>query len=350
LLFSKGIRVFIEKVILGHLAKKTKSDVDDLIGEALTPAATLFVLSLGFFISASPLMSSFPSEVHKVSNRLFMALCAASLAWGIYRLVTVLDFYMAKLARSSESNVDDLIANLTRKSLKIAIALVSVLFIGQNILGLNITTLLAGAGVIGLAIAFAAQDTIGNFFGSIMIILDKPFKVGDRIKVSGVDGSVENVGFRSTRIRTLDGHLVTVPNKDVANTSVENVGMRPYVKFFHNVTLVYDTPADKMERAVKILHEIYDGHEGMDPEMPPRIYFSSFNDWALNIMVIVWYHPGDYFAAQEWNHKMNIKILKRFNSEGLEFAFPTNTTYLAYDDKRKLRVEIDKKKKKENKR
>jgi len=136
--------------------------------------------------------------------------------------------------------------------------------------------------------------------------------------------------------------LASVDVRQVADEAAENIGRRPYIKQVNNFTLVYDTPPNKMERAIEILHEILDGHEGQDPEKPPRVYFNSFNDWALNILVIVWYHPGDYFAFQEWNHKTNLEILRRFNEEGLEFAFPTNTTYLAYDPNRRLSVNVEK--------
>jgi MscS family membrane protein len=266
---------------------------------------------------------------------------ATSVAWGTYRLIAVFNHLLTKLSQRTDNNLDDLIVNMIRKALKITIVVASVLFIGQSILGLNITTLLAGAGVCGLAIAFAAKDTIANFFGSLMIILDKPFKVGERIVFSGVNGVVEHVGLRSTRLRTLDGHLVTVPNSKLADAPIENVGARPYIKFVSNLTLVYDTPAVKVERAVEILHEILDAHDGREEDMPPRIYFNAFNDWSLNIMVIAWFHPGDWVMAQEWNHKTNLEILKRFNAEGIEFAFPTNTTYLAGDSKRALNIGVE---------
>jgi MscS family membrane protein len=203
-------------------------------------------------------------------------------------------------------------------------------------LGINITALLAGAGVAGLAVAFAAQDTIANFFGSIMIILDRPFRVGDRIKTSGIDGAVESVGFRSTRVRTLDGHLVTVPNKGLATEMITNISERPYIKQTFNLTIVYDTPPERVERAIRILHELLDGQPCMKEDKPPLISFSSFNDWSLNILVIVWFVPADYAVFMEWCSVTNLEILRRFNAEGIEFAFPTNTTYIAGDSKRRL--------------
>ena len=341
LIIGRLSRWFIESHLI-KLAAKTSTELDDIACHAIGRPLFMLVTSLGVLLSSAPLLSLMSPFLKSAFIRICLAFAAGAVAWALYRLVAVIDHVLAKLAESTENNLDDLVVAIIRKSLKITIVGVSILFIGQNILHLNITTLLAGAGVMGLAIAFAAQDTIANFFGSIMIILDQPFKVGERVKLGSFDGIIENVGFRSTRIRTLDGHLVTIPNKKVADEAAENIGRRPFIKQVNNFTLVYDTHPDKMERAIEILHEILDGHEGQNPEMPPRIYFNSFNDWALNIMVIVWYHPGDYFAFQEWNHKTNLEILRRFNDEGLEFAFPTNTTYLAYDPNRKLAVSVDK--------
>ena len=341
LIAARLSRWFIESHLI-KLASKTSTELDDIACAAIGRPISLFIFSIGLFVSTGPLISLMSPMLKHIFIRLCLALAAGAVAWALYRLTAVIDHLLTKLAASTKNNIDDLVVAIVRKALKITIVLVSVLFIGQNILELNITTLLAGAGVMGLAIAFAAQDTIANFFGSIMIILDQPFKAGERVKLGQYNGTIESVGFRSTRLRTLDGNLITIPNKVVANEAAENIARRPYIKQTSNFTLVYDTPADRMERAIEILHEILDDHEGQDAEKPPRIYFNAFNDWALNIMVIVWYHPGDYFAFQEWNHKTNLEILRRFNAEGLEFAFPTNTTYLAHDANRKLSIVVDK--------
>lgn len=325
-----------KRVVIKAFTAKTKTVVDDMLGEAVEPPFKSFILILGIAISAMPILLKFSPPVFNVIIRIILAGMASTVAWGIFRLLKVIDYYLYALSQRTDNNLDDMIVSLIRKTLKVTLVILSIMFIGQSILGLNITTLLAGAGVVGLGIAFAAQDTIANFFGSMMIILDKPFKVGDRVVVSGVDGVVEHVGFRSTRLRTLSGHLVTMPNSKMANEAVENIDARPYVKLVSNLTLVYDTPVEKVERAIEVLHEILDNHEGMDEEKPPLIRFNAFNDWSLNILVIVWYHPGDWLMAQAWNHHNNLKILKRFNAEGIEFAFPTNTTYLAGDPNRQL--------------
>jgi MscS family membrane protein len=214
--------------------------------------------------------------------------------------------------------------------------------IGKYILDWNIAAVLTGAGIAGLALAFAAQDTIANLFGTVMILLDRPFRIGERVLVGGVDGPVESIGFRSTRIRTLDGHLVSIPNKITADSVIENVGRRPHIKWVSVIGLVYDTPYDKMRRAVDILNELFANHQGMAEEFPPRIHFTDFADYSLNITVVVWYHgviqPVDWWEYQDWRTKMNFEIMRRFEAEGLEFAFPTQTVYLAQDDKRALKV------------
>jgi len=190
-------------------------------------------------------------------------------------------------------------------------------------------------------VALAAQDTLKNFFGSIMIMLDKPFTIGQRIIVEGHDGVIEQIGFRSTRVRTLTGHLVTVPNDKMATSSVENIGQRPSIRRLTNITITYDTPPEKVEKAVSIIREILDNHEGMDPEFPPRVYFNEFNDTSLNILMVYWYFPPDYWAYLDFSERINLEIMNQFEKEGIEFAFPTTTTFLAQDERRPLKISID---------
>ncbi len=331
------------------LSSKTNTEVDDRICEAAGRPVSLFLFGVGLYLSAGPILSHFSPLLKSLFGRLCMASAAVAVAWALYRLVAVIDYILTKLAEKTDNNLDDLIVAIIRKSLKVTIVVLSILFIGQNILDMNITALLAGAGVMGLAIAFAAQDTIANFFGSIMIILDQPFKVGDCIQISGHKGSVENVGFRSTRIRTFDGHLVSLPNKGVANDNIENIAKRPFIKKTINLGLTYDTGFKNMERAITILHKLLDKQSCMDKESLPRIVFDNFNDFSLNISVTVWWHgrdekggitAPDYGEFMKWVHETDMEILKQFDKEGLEFAFPTNTTYLAYDEKRKVEIGV----------
>lgn len=118
------------------------------------------------------------------------------------------------------------------------------------------------------------------------------------------------------------------------------MGKRPHIRWLTNITVTYDTPPDKVEKAVTIIRETLENHEGMHPDYPPRVFFNGFNDWSLNIMVIAWYHPPDYWPMQEWLQRTCLEILRRFNAERIEFAFPSRTVYLANDDARQLKLEM----------
>ena len=171
-------------------------------------------------------------------------------------------------------------------------------------------------------------------------MIDKPFKVGDRIVAEGFDGFVEEVGFRSTRIRTFQGHLISIPNEKMASVSVENIAQRPSIRRLTNITITYDTPPDKVERALSIIGETLKDHEGIRPDYPPRVYFNEFNDTSLNIIMIYWYHPPNYWDFMEFSERVNLQIMRAFEAEGIEFAFPTTTTYLAQDDRRPLTINV----------
>ncbi|MDZ7777315.1 MAG: mechanosensitive ion channel family protein [Bacteroidales bacterium] len=122
---------------------------------------------------------------------------------------------------------------------------------------------------------------------------------------------------------------------------MRNIGKRPYIRRIGNVTVTYDTPPDKLQQAIDILKEILENHEGMKADLPPRVYFNELNSASLNIMFLYWYHPPDYWAYMSYTEKVNLEIIRRFNAEGIDFAFPTQTLYLAGDDKRPLNIGID---------
>jgi MscS family membrane protein len=157
--------------------------------------------------------------------------------------------------------------------------------------------------------------------------------MGEVVKIGEHKGPVEEVGFRSTRIRTLEGHLVTIPNSLIVNTSVENISRRPFIRRTSNITITYDSGHAKAERAVEIIKEILAGvpEVNVDPDRPPRVYFSDFNDWSLNIYMSYWVKPADYWLYQEVNERVNLEMMKRFEAEQIEFAFPSQTLYVKKD-------------------
>ena len=242
------------------------------------------------------------------------------LTWTAIRLVDLLIFWWEERLRRSEREDAIVLLRPARTAIRVTLVIVAVLFWLDNI-GLKVSTLLAGLGVGGLAFALAAQDTLKNLLGSIMILLDKPYKVGQRIVAKGHDGIVEEIGLRSTRIRLLTGHQTSIPNEEMAKIDIENIGQRPHIRRLTNIGITYDTPPEKIEKAVDIILKILDNHEGMDPEFPPRAYFSEYNPYSLNILVLYWYHPADYWGYMKFSQWVNLQIAREFQKRRYQVRF-----------------------------
>jgi MscS family membrane protein len=232
-------------------------------------------------------------------------------------------------AKRTGSTLNDMLVPIVSTSLRLTIIILVALDIATAISDQPPSAIFAGLGAGGLAVGLAAQDTIKNLFGSVMIFADRPFELGDRIVIDGHDGPIERVGFRSTRIRTLDGHLVTIPNGEMANRTIHNIGKRPYIRRIINIRIAYDTPPDQVERALAILRELLSDHEGMKEELPPRVFLHDFLETAVNIRAIYWYHPPAYWDFCDHGEKLNLQIVKRFRAEGIRFALPSQRLFLA---------------------
>jgi MscS family membrane protein len=343
-LIVRVVRLMIER-------KKQKAEeqevkkIKHLVLEAAAKPLSLFIWIYGIYIVLTPLFVHFQKPdgtnfVYLVAQKAADLGAAIALFWFIFKLVSVVDYHLKKWAASTDSSIDDILAPLFGKTLRVFIVIIGGILIIQNLTGVKIGPLLASLGIGGIAVALATKDSIANFFGTLTILFDNPFQVGERVIIDNYDGVVEDVGFRSTRIRTLTGHLVTIPNEKVVNSGLENVGKRPHIRWLTNITITYDTPPHKVEKAVSLIREILDNHKGMHPDFPPRVYFNGFNDWSLNIMVIAWYHPANYWDMQEWLQQTCLEILARFNDEGIDFAFPSRTVYLANDDNRQLKLKM----------
>lgn len=231
--------------------------------------------------------------------------------------------YAVPLTKKSESDFDDQLLPILQKGLRIIIWSLGVI-IALNNAGYNVTTILAGLGIGGLAFALAAQDTIKNIFGGAMIFIDKPFKLNDRIKIKGFDGFVHEIGIRSTRLRTLEGRIVTMPNAVFSDEAVENVSIEPSRKIILDLGLTYDTSPEQMEEGIKILKEIANDHRDKIEENV-LVAFDAYGHFSLGLKYIYYISKeSDIFNTQT---AINLDILRRFNAKGLEFAFPTQTIY-----------------------
>ena len=301
--------------------------------------ATMMALGGGLYVALGAGILTLRDNSAVFWNQACQAITVLAAGWFIYRLVDLVEIYLAKISARSETTLDDQLVPLVRKSLRVFVVVVVVLFVAQNVFAWNIGALIAGLGIGGLAFALAAKDMLANLFGSMTIFADRPFRMGDRVRIAGHEGDVEEVGFRSTRIRTLAGHVTTLPNSVVANEAVENVSARPFIRRSMQVTVTYDTSPDKLQRALDILKEMLEARiEHFHEDKPYRVYFRDFGATSLDLSVDYWFVPAEWYDFLDFNQAFNLELLRRFNEEGVEFAFPTQTVYVKQDSP--LRAEI----------
>lgn len=243
-----------------------------------------------------------------------------------YRLVDIFSAYMLKLADRTESTLDDQLVPLVRKILKTFVVIVGGLFILDN-LEFDITGLIAGISIGGLAFALAAQDTIKNFFGSLMIFIDRPFQVGDWITSGEVDGTVEEVGFRSTRIRTFRNSLMYIPNGVITNQAIDNHGLRKYRRFFTHLSLTYDTPPELIQVFVDGLKEIVRRHPKTRKDYY-EIHFNEMGASSLNVMFYIFFDVPTWSEELHSRHEILLSVVKLAEELGINFAFPTQTLHV----------------------
>ena len=320
---------------IGYLLRRRETEMKRHTGRFVKGPARIV---LWFLIARAGVQYIGPSG----SIRALMSagtLTTIAFIWAAMRLLDLVFEWWATRLRKSGQESTTVLLNPAKTTVKAIIIIIGIVLWLDNI-GYDVATLLAGLGVGGIAVALAAQDTLKNFIGSIMVHLDKPYQVGQRIVIKGHDGIVEEIGLRSTKIRLLNGHQTTVPNEQMAGSDIENIGRRPHIRRLTNISITYDTPPNKVERAVSIIREILEDHEGMNPDFPPRVYFNEFNPASLNILVLYWYHPPDYWGFLEFSQRTNLHIMQELEKEGIKFAFPTTTTYLTQDDGQPLQVNI----------
>ncbi len=257
-----------------------------------------------------------------VSKLSYVAIGAALLLAFVKLVDAAIVIWRAKLPADGDRAFNEQLLLLVGKLLK-AGGLVIGLFTVFGHLGIDIRAALASVSVMGLALGLAAQDTVANLFGAVAVFVDRPFKIGDRIRVGDVDGVVEDMGIRATRVRSLDGYLITVPNKTVGNTVVTNISSRPTIRTELNFGLTYDTPAARVELAVQIIDEVIRNHP---KTQDLNVYFNRFLDSALNVNVVYVCGTTDWKEYCRILQSLNVQIKRRFDAEGLSFAFPTQTT------------------------
>ena len=292
----------------------------------------LIVVLLSLFIRVLQL----PIEIWAWIVVVFRTLKPLLITIIFYKLADVVAAYFTKLATKTESTLDDQLVPLMRKTLKAFVIIVGTLFILRDGLNLDIIPFLTGLSIGGVAIALAAQDTIKNFFGSVMIFIDKPFQVGDWITSGEIDGTVEEVGFRSTRIRTFRNSLMYVPNGKIADAILDNHGLRQYRRFYTTLTITYDTPPELVNEFVKGLREIVLAHPDTRKDMF-HVYFNNLSSFSQDIMFYIFFEVPTWGEELRARHEILVQIVKLANSIGVRFAFPTQTLHMeSFPEKKTL--------------
>ena len=305
--------------VIRRLTSKTKTNLDDVLINKLEKPLTYLILILGYWISIHYLF--FKEEVEVVLENAAYFLLVVDVTAILSRIVDALiSEVIMPITEKSDSSFDNQLIPVIQKGVRSIIWVLGII-IGLDNIGFDITAMIAGLGIGGLVLALAAQDSVKNIFAGIMIFLDKPFRIKDRIQVDGFDGTVEEVGLRSTRLRTLEGRIVTIPNSRFTDNSVTNVSSQPTLKVKLNLGLTYDTDEVQMQKAIDILEDIVKDQEAITDDYAAG--FNGFGDFSLNILFIYYVKPDSHWLDTQT--LVNKEILRRFNKEGLEFAFPTQT-------------------------
>lgn len=314
----------LTRIVLSK-AEKTKTKLDDILITKLKEPVLFAIIIIGIWYAIKYL--SFTPEFDTRIGQAYYLLVSFNVAWVIVRLLdAIVQEYFRPIVEKSENDLDDRLLPIIAKGLKISVWTMAII-IGLDNAGYDVTTMIAGLGLGGLAFAMAAKDTIANLFGGFTIITDKPFTLNDRIQVKGFDGNVKEIGIRSTRIKTFDGREVVVPNATIANDVLVNVSVEPSRRISLSLGLTYDTDHNSMEKAMSILKEIVAENDKLEENV--IIGFDAFNDFSLNINFKYYIIKGsDILGTQT---QVNLEILKRFNAEKLEFAFPTQTILATVD-------------------
>ncbi len=278
----------------------------------LVPAACLWFVKNQIRISGTPL------TIIAFSANVVFLLASLVVINGIGSRIAA---FIISRPGINEKGIDAQLIRIIARVLSLVLAII-VFLEGGKYLGIPLSTLLASAGVGGLAFALAAQESLKNFFGSIMIYMDKPFRIGQRIRVRDYDGVVEEIGLRSTRLRLLNGHQATIPNEEMARTDIENVTRRQHIRHKCDLRLPIDTPVGKVEKALSIVRDMLENHEGFEENYPPRAYFTDVLPDSLNLRYYFWYHPPEYWEYLKYAEALNLKILRSFEEEGIKLAVP----------------------------
>ncbi|MEN8006320.1 MAG: mechanosensitive ion channel family protein [Candidatus Krumholzibacteriota bacterium] len=326
------LRAILNTVVahrLAALAAKTETEADDAATAAIVNPLGLILPVGGIYLAIRTLMAAVPEWV-ATADKIFMVASVLVITWTLFKLADAVTILLKELASKTDSKLDDQVVPLLRKALKIFIGILGFILIAQN-LGYSVSGLLAGLGIGGLALAMASKDTLANLFGSIMILIDRPFHVGDWITFPGGDGVVEEVGMRSTRVRTFAKTVVSIPNQALANATVENHSLMPKRRIKFTLGVTYESTVEQVTGLVARIEEYLKSNADIDQEFM-LVKFTDFNESSLDLFVYCFTVTTDWTKHLSVKQDVNLKIMSLVEEMGMGIAFPTQTVHLVEEE------------------
>lgn len=323
-LLKRVFTFLIERILTNILIKKGYQTMAKRVMLPVARPLSLYLILAAIF-KILPVLQ-LPIRVSQILRIAGETLLPALLILVGYRLVDVLSYYLEKVTQRTETALDDQLIPLVRRTLRLLVILLGTIFAIDN-LGYDITGLIAGISIGGLAVALAAQDTIKHLFGSFMIFVDRPFTIGDWIVADGIDGTVIEVGFRSTRIQTFHNSIVTVPNGKIADQIIDNMGLRTYRRYSTKLSITYDTPPELIKVFIEGLNQIVSSHPDTRKDFY-HIRLNGFGASSLDILFYIFFQVPDWAAEVKAREEIMLEILQLAHKLGVRFAFPTTTIHI----------------------
>ena len=323
-LILNKIIVLLNKHVIQRLTGKTKSRLDDILFQMLESPVLLGIALFAIWVAAKRLDLGF--QVENIISKSYKILTVINITWFVARLINALieEYWVPKADNGKSKILDTHLISILRRTILAIIWALGIVMALNNV-GVNVGALLGTLGIGGLAFALAAQDTIKNIFGGITIFTDRPFRIGDRIKVDKFEGNVEDIGIRSTRIRTLEKRLVTIPNYKMVDAPIENITEEPMRRVLMKLGVTYQTTPEKMNEALAILKDIPNRIKHVD-QKDIVASFTDFTDYALVITFVYFIKKqGD---VMETPSEVNCEILSAFKKAKINFAYPTQTIFV----------------------
>lgn len=318
-----GLRILKVVVIrrLHEMAKKTTTDIDDFLVRVLDQIGPAVYFFLPLYVATRSLILN--ESLDKIFHTVFVIILTIKV---IHVLQSITTFLLNRWAsRTAEDDLTNaLVVRNVSKALKLVLWLVGIVFILDN-LGINVTSVVAGLGIGGIAVALAAQSVLGDAFSGFTIFLDKPFRVGDFIIVGDLLGTVEYIGFKTTRIRSLHGEQLIFSNTDLTSSRVRNYKQMQTRRVLFKIGVVYQTSTKQVKEIPEIIKRIIEEHELAKFD---RVHFQSYGDFSLVFEIVYFVQTPDYNKYMDVQHFINVRIKEEFEKVGIEFAYPTQQLYV----------------------